>query len=218
MSSSKQLELISLYQQMALSGVNRSGPVSDGRPNSAPSDYSLMNIRLFKEFVRPHFRDCSVSSVLDYGCGNTSWDAPGFADNLSAKEYFMVRHVHRYEPSMGLCELAQCDAVVCFDVLEHIFLADVSSAVWDLFAHARKLVIANVACYPARAVLPTGENAHVTIRPPAWWHGVFDSIAPAFPSITYRLFASTSFGNAIAYRATSMDLVISQDGYERHMT
>ena len=27
----------------------------------------------------------------------------------------------------------------------------------------------NVACYNAAALLPNGENAHVTVRAPSWW-------------------------------------------------
>jgi hypothetical protein len=213
--STKQLELIGLYRQMASEGVDR-GREACGMPaGNVPKDYSLMNIRLFREPVRPLFRDLEITSVLDYGSGSTSWDTPDFDGTLSAKQYFGVREVHNYEPGLGLDELVPCDAVVCFDVLEHVFLADVSAAVWDLFSYARKAVIVNVACYPARARLPNGENAHITVRPPAWWRGMFDAIAPAFPEIVYRLYASTGYGTATVFHDTCFDEVLRREGYER---
>ena len=39
----------------------------------------------------------------------------------------------------------------------------------ELFGFARKFVYANVACFPARKCLPSGGNAHCTIRPVKWW-------------------------------------------------
>jgi hypothetical protein len=136
---------------------------------------------------------------------------------MSAKDYFQIDNVVAYEPSLGLSELKPCDAVVSFDVLEHIFLCDISSAVWDLFAHANKLVVVNVACYPARALLPNGENAHITIRPPEWWKGVFDTIGSAFPDIHYKLYASTSFGTAREFAITSMGTQLKLPGYVREL-
>ena len=213
MISQKQIELISLYQQMAEQGVNR-GPAKQS-DSPIPSDYSLMNIRMFKGMVKPLFQEFAIRTVLDYGSGNTSWDSPDFDGTESAKQFFGLDHVVQYEPSMGLNDLTPCDAVVSFDVLEHIFLADISSAVWDLFAHAKKLVVVNIACYKARAILPNGENAHITVRPPTWWKGVFDTIASAFPEVTYKVYASTSFGKAQEFPATSMAKVLTDPGFTR---
>ena len=55
------------------------------------------------------------------------------------------------------------------------------------------MIIVNVACYPAAAKLPNGENAHITVRHPIWWKGMFDSIAPEFSKTKILLFASTSY-------------------------
>jgi 2-polyprenyl-3-methyl-5-hydroxy-6-metoxy-1,4-benzoquinol methylase len=64
---------------------------------------------------------------------------------MSAREFFGVTRACRFEPSLGIDEREVCDAVTCFDVLEHIFVTDVSSIVAELFSLARKLVIVNVA-------------------------------------------------------------------------
>lgn len=213
MPSEKQLQLIQFYQQMAEHGVNR-GPCEDGA-GDIPSSYSLMNIRLFKEAVKPLFEMMQVRSVLDYGSGLTNWEAPGFHEQQSAMQYFELNSVNLYEPSIGLFELVPSDAVVCFDVLEHIFLADISSVIWDLFSCASKLLVVNVACYPARSLLPNGENAHVTVRPPLWWKGAFDMIASAFPDVTYRVYASTEYGKAVQFSDCSMKLALQAEGFTR---
>lgn len=206
MTSQKQLELIEFYKHMATHGIDR---------ELAPLSYSIMNIRRFKDYVLPLFKEYAVQTVLDYGCGDTSWDAPSFEEGLSAKQYFGITDVARYEPSLDIDERRVCDAVVCFDVLEHIFLVDVSSVVWELFSLAKKIVIVNVACYPARALLPNGENAHVTVRPPMWWKGVFDAISPAFPDITYALYGSTSFTNSDFFPPECMAKQVLLEGYAR---
>jgi hypothetical protein len=210
MSTQKQLELMDFYRQMARDGVDR-GQSS----NAVPSDYSLMNIRMFKAQLLPLFQALKIVSVLDYGCGKTNWDVPGFHDEMTARQFFGVNDVHLYEPGLGLDDRVLSDAVVCFDVLEHVFIADVSSVVWDLFSHARVAVICNVACYPARAILPNGENAHVSVRPPMWWKGVFDAVAPAFPDVLYRLYASTSYGEATFFSDTCVNSWLEGPGYER---
>ena len=56
-----------------------------------------------------------------------------------------------------------------FDVLEHIFISDIPYVIHDVFSYSKKLVIINVACYEASALLPNGENTHITVRPPLWW-------------------------------------------------
>ncbi|MCP9885132.1 hypothetical protein KBY97_08335 [Synechococcus sp. ATX 2A4] len=209
MTTDKQLQLFGLYTQMAHEGVDR------GQVDGAPKDFSLMNIRLFKEMVAPLFLANDIKSVLDYGCGNTSWDMPGFSDERSAKEYFAIESVWSYEPSLGLDERQQADAVVCFDVLEHVFLADVSSVVWDLFSYAKKLLVVNVACYPAGALLPNGENAHITVRPPLWWKGVFDAVAPAFPDVVVCLYASTEYARAEVFSPASPAEWLAAPGFTR---
>jgi hypothetical protein len=209
MTSQKQQELIEIYKHVASHGIDR---------EAGPRTYSIMNIRGFKVLVRPFVKEYLVKSVLDYGCGNTTWDDPSFAEDGSAKQFFGVSDVARYEPGLSIDERRVCDAVVCFDVLEHIFLADVSSVVWELFSLAEKLVIANVACYPAGAKLPNDGNAHVTMRQPMWCKGVFDAIAPEFPDITYVLYASTSFMECVFFAPGCMAKELSLPGYTRALS
>jgi hypothetical protein len=79
------------------------------------------------------------------------------------------------------------DIVVCTDVLEHCDEADLGWIVGELFTYARHYLFANVACYPARKRLPSGENAHITIRPVEWWQSLFAGVAAARPDVDWQV-------------------------------
>ena len=61
------------------------------------------------------------------------------------------------------------DGVICTDVLEHIMPADVDGVLAAVHGFAIKFVYMGICCRPAGKLLPDGENAHQTIRPPEWW-------------------------------------------------
>ena len=50
---------------------------------------------------------------------------------------------------------------------------------------------ANVASYPASKVLPTGENAHITQRGPAFWDDLFRRIARPHPGVEWEVHVVT---------------------------
>jgi hypothetical protein len=62
-------------------------------------------------------------------------------------------------------------------VLEHIPLQDLLWVVEEIFSFAKDIVFINVACYSARATLPNGSNAHVSVQHPWWWCGFIHAIA-----------------------------------------
>ncbi len=165
--SKKGQELIELYERMAMEGYDRT---DQQRVDAAFSDFEL---RAYREQVRPIFNEHSISTVLDYGCGGSDWRSSGFDETSgqSAMEYFKLQDAYRYEPARDIDERQQVDCVVSFDVLEHIFVSDVTCVLRDIFSYASKLIVLNIACYPAAAKLPNGENAHITVRHPLWWKG-----------------------------------------------
>ena len=71
----------------------------------------------------------------------------------------------------------------------------------------------NVACYKAAALLPNGENAHVTVRHPLWWKGCMDTVAVNFPKIAYVLIASTSYTRSTIFPPTSHNEQIENANY-----
>jgi hypothetical protein len=61
----------------------------------------------------------------------------------------------------------------------------------EIFSLAARFVYANVACYPAMKRLPSGENAHITIRAPEWWRAKFAHAAGAHAGVRWELHADT---------------------------
>ena len=76
-------------------------------------------------------------------------------------------------------------------MVEHIAADDIPWILDDIFSHAKTFVYVVAACFPAKKSLPNGENAHVTIQPPAWWQGQMERAAVRHPGIQWTLCAQT---------------------------
>ena len=166
---------------------------------------NLFNIKMYKEFLKEKFEIFEIYSLLDYGCGRANYLDPSFDEinNISAKDFFNLKEINHYEPSIKLDERKSSDCVICFDVLEHIYIEDVKPILYDIFQYSKKLVILQIACYPAVAKLPNGENAHITCRHPLWWKGVLDSISLDFKDISVVLICSTEFKKTTIFHTWS---------------
>ena len=194
--SKKGEDLIKFYKRMAKEGYNRTDGI---KVQSAYNDFELQK---FRNVVKQNLQQEQIKTVLDYGGGGSDWNAANFEPTTgqSAKEFFNIQEVNTFEPARNLTKKTKSDCVVCVDVLEHIFIADIASVVKDLFKLSKKLLIINVACYKAAALLPNGENAHVTVRNPHWWKGVVDTIALNFKEIEVMLICSTTFSSGIIFK------------------
>ena len=193
--SAKGQKLIQLYADMAENGYDR----KDGsRVERAYNDFEL---RKFRNVCKEKIRSDEIRTVLDYGGGGSDWDAPDFDPDTgqTAKQFFDVAKVSTFEPARNKLEKPKSDCVICMDVLEHIFVADVPRVVEELFSLAEKLLIINVACYEAAALLPTGENAHITVRGADWWKGVIDAAAIHHAKVEVMLMCSTTFSSGVIY-------------------
>ena len=192
--SNKGQQLIKLYQQMAQEGYDR---VDETRVEDAFSDFES---RAYREQIRSSFEEHTITSILDYGCGGSDWNAPDFDQSgKSAIQYYGLDNAYRYEPARNLDERQPVDCVISFDVLEHVFIADIPAVLRDIFSHSNKLVILNVACYAAAAKLPNGENAHITVRDPVWWRGMIDCISIEYPDIFIWLIFSKGWRDSSAF-------------------
>ena len=195
--SKKGDDLIKLYEEMAVNGADR----TDGtRRENVYNDFQL---RKFRNVCQNQISSEKIKTVLDYGGGGSDWDAPNFdlKTNQSAKEFFEIQHVDKFEPARGLLEKKRADCVVCMDVLEHIFIEDIPKVVAELFALSKKLLVVNVACYKAAALLPNGENAHITVRSPDWWKGVFDTTSNSYENIEVMLICSQTFTSGVIFES-----------------
>ena len=188
--SKKGNKLLEMYKSM----------VDEGYKNN------LFNIKNYKDFLKKTFHENNIKTVLDYGSGRSDWNDLSFdnENNISALEYFNLNKVFQYEPTIDNSNKKIADCVLCFDVLEHIFISDLNKVVSDLYYHASNLLILQVACYEAKAKLPNGENAHITIRSPIWWKGFIDAISSNFKSRTI-LICSTSYDKASVFKSWNID-------------
>lgn len=119
-----------------------------------------------KPVVQLCILELSPGVILDYGCGQSN-----LCDELvSSKplEFF------RYDPSIpehSSLPITQADFVINTDVMEHIPEQDCS----DVFKHLASIssnVFFNISTRPANQILPSGQNAHCTVRSADWWTGL----------------------------------------------
>ena len=186
--SKKGNDLLDMYKQM----------VEEGYRN----DY--FNPKKYKEFLKNIFEENNIKTVLDYGSGQGKWeDKIDNQTNYSALDYFGLDKVYQYEPTIVNSKKEVAECVLCFDVLEHIFISDLKNIITDLYNHASKMVVLQIACYDANAKLPNGENAHVSVRNPLWWKGFLDSISSDFNSISTVLICTTEKNNASVFKTWS---------------
>ena len=206
--SQKGQELLKLYKEMVDKGYDK----ADGSHVSVT--YSDFGLSSYKQILKPVLQQFEISTLLDYGCGGSDWSAPGFDESgQSAKDYFGLSTVWTYEPSRNIDQRTISDCVICFDVLEHVHILDVRNVLIDIFRNAAKLVIMNAACYPAVALLPNGENAHITVRQPLWWKGLVDSVSVEFPNIAVWLLCSTAWLNTMSYTIWRANDWATQEGF-----
>lgn len=157
--------------------------------------------------------DTADSSFIDSAFND--FELRAYRDTLKPifSQYFDVDKAFRYEPARQIDERKLADCVTSFDVLEHVFISDIPNVIRDILSYAKKLVIVNVACYPARALLPNGENAHITVRPPLWWKGMFDSIAVEYPNVDIYLLCSEAHRQINGFEVYSANRWQSDDKF-----
>jgi len=136
-----------------------------------------------------------AQTILDYGCGKGRQyfphrirDAEEGTEYPDIRSFWGVRDIRCYDPGYTpYTELptGTFDGVICTDVLEHCPEEDMAWIVGELFQYATKFVYANVACFPARKRLPSGGNAHCTIKSVRWWEDVILPIAARKPEVVY---------------------------------
>jgi hypothetical protein len=139
-----------------------------------------------------------AANILDYGSGKGRQYDPrkvraedgevydGFQD------YWGVDFIQCYDPGYGPFSAfpdRRFDGVICTDVLEHCPEEDLAWIVDEMFGLAERFVFASVACYPARKRLPSGENAHCTVKPVVWWQELFNGASQRHPGIDWEVWA-----------------------------
>ncbi len=191
--SQRYLDLLELYKEMHDEGARLKG-------KTAEDTFPGKSMPRHAEAIRELIDLTGAKSLLDYGCGKGQqyrWRDIKLSDGQvvdSLLAYWGIGEVAKYDPGyepFSQMPDGKFDAVVCTDVLEHCPEEDLPWILDELFVHARLFVYANVACFPAKKRLPSGENAHVTVRSPGWWEGLITGIAHRHPGVRYRILLAT---------------------------
>ncbi|RWO34729.1 MAG: class I SAM-dependent methyltransferase [Mesorhizobium sp.] len=146
-----------------------------------PTRYTGKNV-FRNHTIKRMVNETGARSILDYGSGK----ALAYKDGAAQVEWG-IDELCCYDPAVpefSILPDRQFDSVICTDVLEHCPEADIGWILAEMFSRARLFVFANIASYPAKAVLPNGENAHCTRKPLAWWREAFAKAAT--PGVVYR--------------------------------
>ena len=140
-----------------------------------------------------------AKTLLDYGAGKGegySKAAVRLPDGRvlnGLKEIWGLDRVTLYDP--GYAPHARLpegsfDAVISTDVLEHCPEEDIPWIIDEIFGYARRFVFVTIALYPAAKSLPTGENAHITLKSVGWWTDRLEAALARHPGRRY--FASVA--------------------------
>ncbi|MEO7404526.1 MAG: class I SAM-dependent methyltransferase [Burkholderiales bacterium] len=175
--------LLTQYRQMHLEG--------ERFLNTPPEEtFPGMSLPAQAGKIKALIEVTGAENLLDYGSGKgqqyllRNVRVPDGRIYPSIEDYWDVDFVECYDPCyrpFSDLPSGQYDGVICTDVLEHCPEEDLRWIIDELFRFSGMFVFANVACYPARKRLPTGENAHCTIQPPAWWAALVQDIAAGYP-------------------------------------
>ena len=187
----KRTELLEFYTKMHREGYTR----TDGKLIPADQAFASFELVRFMEFI-----DHSIftnATILDYGAGKSNWNRQKYK-GFPLKEILKYREIQTYEPSTEdvINSGHRYDVIIMMDVLEHVYISDIFDTLTGALRLCTGHFICNIATYKAMAQLPNGENAHITIRPPAWWLGLMEIISHNFPLIEITLFLSHNYNSA----------------------
>ena len=195
-------ELIALYRKMHVEGeAARNLPPEEVFPGRSLPIHAIP----IKEWI-DRFQ---ARTVLDYGAGKGmqyQWRDLQLSDGrqvASLQSFWGVESITCYDPAyqpFSQMPEDKFDAVICTDVLEHCPETDVPWILGELFNYARKFVYGNIACHPAKATLPNGENAHCTVRPEGWWRDRLAEAARNHPGVRYRFILERKYRNLIGLK------------------
>lgn len=191
--SARYLELVATYRDMHLHGARQQGvPASktfDGR-----------SLKRQAARIKRLIDRTAARTILDYGSGKGEQYSPnpvrfegeGVWDGVI--DYWGADEVTCFDPAyppLSQLPSGAFDGVICTDVLEHCPEEDIEWIVEEMFAFASRFVFASIACFPASKCLPSGENAHCTIRPPDWWSAHFVSAAERHKPVIWEAWVYT---------------------------
>lgn len=144
------------------------------------------------------FRVADLETLLDFGCGQS-------------KAAIQVGHSLNIEPHLydpAIAELStipekNIDLIINTDVLEHLDTNEIPGALCDIKAIS-DYAFFNIATSRSGAFLPSGENAHATVRDSIWWQA---KLAEYFP-IVQPLSAQKNRCSFVTWNVSTIGLLL----------
>lgn len=102
-------------------------------------------------------------SILDYGCGRSDLVSHFWLDGK--------RRIDRYDPAISSFQRmprGRFDLVLCCDVMEHVPATGVDRVLGEVRSKST-MALFTISTKPARAKLPDGSNAHITLLTSSEW-------------------------------------------------
>jgi 2-polyprenyl-3-methyl-5-hydroxy-6-metoxy-1,4-benzoquinol methylase len=117
----------------------------------------------YLDLVLQVVKELKPKSILDYACGRSDLAAHFWRDG--------ERRISRYDPAIGKYKLlpdGRFDLVFACDLMEHVPMAFVDQILYEIRSKGSNVLFA-ISTIPARAKLPDGRNAHVTLLTKGEW-------------------------------------------------
>ena len=175
------IDNLELYKDMHKSGYY----IQSGKKIAYAGQSILPFVKIIKNIIVAN----QCQSLLDYGCGKARLYDESFktknAGYPNLRDYWNIK-INLYDPGFEkycILSKSKVDISICIDVLEHIPEEDVDWILREIFSLTKKITFLNVACYPAKALLPNGENSHINIKNHAWWQKKLIKLSEEFKEI-----------------------------------
>jgi hypothetical protein len=163
--------------------------IQDGRKIDEKIAYNGQSTLSYIKIIKKIIVANQCQSLLDYGCGKARFYNESFKSNnanySNLRDYWNIK-INLYDPGFekySILTKSNVDISICIDVLEHIPEEDVDWVLREFFSLTKKITFLNIACYPAKALLPNGENAHINIKTHAWWQKKLIKLSEEFKEL-----------------------------------
>ena len=170
--SNQYLKNIEFYKNMHEKGFYTTAGVKKTKEEAYAGNSTSNYAKMINKIILKN----QCNSLLDYGCGKAKLYNEGFKTNKAIypnlKDYWNIK-INLYDPcyrKYNKLPTKKVDISICIDVLEHIPIQDINWILREFMTLTKKITFFNIACYPAIALLPNGDNAHINVQKHEWWH------------------------------------------------